>query len=107
LRSETLGINFDCWAEYGKTPVMLTPANGVTNTMYHFIRRFQKAIPENAEWIECQSAFGCMVLYKSSSINGKRYNGDTTCEHVSFNQGLKMFINPEFISGGEAYEHLG
>lgn len=46
------------------------------------------------------------TFYKASSVRRRRYSGDSTCEHVSFNSGLKMFINPCFISGGEPLEHL-
>jgi hypothetical protein len=47
-----------------------------------------------------------MALYKTKVVRGRRYNGDQTCEHVSFHEGLLMFINPGFISGGECLEHL-
>jgi glycosyltransferase involved in cell wall biosynthesis len=58
-----------------------------------------KNIPTSTGFIPCTSAFGGMVLYKTKSIINKTYNGDETCEHISFNEGLKMYINSEFISG--------
>jgi len=58
-----------------------------------------KNIPTSTGFIPCTSAFGGMVLYKTKSIINKTYNGDDTCEHISFNEGLKMYINSEFISG--------
>ena len=58
-----------------------------------------KNIPRNYGFIECSSAFGGMTLYKINMIKDKSYNGDITCEHISFHKGLKMFINSEFISG--------
>jgi hypothetical protein len=58
-----------------------------------------KVIPSESAWIECQSAFGCMALYKTASIVNRRYDGRKTCEHVSFHAGLRIFINPTFISG--------
>jgi len=58
-----------------------------------------KNIPRNYGFIECSSAFGGMTLYKTKMIKDKVYNGDITCEHLSFNEGLKIYINSEFISG--------
>lgn len=104
LRSVELGISFDCWEMVQKHRTILTPT-GFKNPVQHFVYDYQKVIPENSKWIECQSAFGCMALYKTAAIKGRSYNGDT-CEHVSFHKGLKMFINPEFISGGNCNEHL-
>jgi hypothetical protein len=95
LRSEALGCTFDCWEM----------ANRLKD-VDKYIRRFQKPIYPKLEWIPCTSAFGCMALYKTQAIRGKRYNGDRTCEHVSFNKDLRMFIHPGFISGGECLEHL-
>lgn len=121
LRSIQLGVTFDCWERVNARPDIFSSPTAVAfmkecilsankssyhDYVRHFVKRYQRVISENSDWIECQSAFGCMVLYKASSVNGRRYNGDTTCEHVSFNNGLKMFINPRFISGEECLEHL-
>jgi hypothetical protein len=113
LRSKQLGIDFDCWERVGAHSSIFGSRNPISfmrnishpksieyNTQM-FVGKYQKVIPESDDWIECQSAFGGMALYKTSSVHKRRYNGDTTCEHVSFNQGLKIFINPRFISGGE------
>ena len=119
LRSKQLGIDFDCWEIVNSPTTLYNRPRSIRfithrvnslptrdELVYHFVRRYQQVIPESADWIECQSAFGGMALYKASSVRGRRYSGDSTCEHVSFNSGLKMFINPYFISGGEPLEHL-
>jgi hypothetical protein len=67
--------------------------------MEKYIRKFYENISPERPWIKCESAFGCMVLYKTKSILNKIYNGSVGCEHVRFNSGLKMFINPRFFSG--------
>ena len=95
LRSEQIGCTFDCWEM----------AN-MFGDVHKYIRRFQTTICPTLAWIPCTSAFGCMALYKTKAVRGRRYNGDQTCEHVSFHEGLLMFINPGFISGGECLEHL-
>ena len=90
LRSEQIGCTFDCWEMVNKF-----------GDVHKYIRRFQTTICPKLAWIPCASAFGCMALYKTKAVRGKRYNGDQTCEHVSFHEGLRIFINPGFISGGE------
>ena len=67
-------------------------------------------IPENSEWIEVDSAFGGLAIYKRDAIFGQFYiginsTGSETCEHVSFHKelrslGKKIFINPALINGG-------
>ena len=94
LRSAALGCTFDCWEMANK------------HRDVSYVRRFQTVICPKLAWIPCESAFGCMAIYKTKAIKGRRYDGSPTCEHVSFNMGLRMFINPEFISGGECTEHL-
>lgn len=96
LRSRAMGITFDCWSTI----------NSGQGTVENCVKPFQKKIEENADWIACESAFGGMALYKTAAIRGRRYDGSRTCEHVSFHDGLRIFINPSLISGGECLEHL-
>jgi glycosyltransferase involved in cell wall biosynthesis len=100
LRCEKLGITYDIIVN--NPPIFIKGQfRPLTRSEYfkRYILPFRKNIPVDSEWIECTSAFGGMALYKTSAIRGHTYNGDTTCEHVSFNKGLRMFINPRFISG--------
>ena len=66
-------------------------------------------LPEEGPWIEVDSAFGGLAIYKMSAIKGLRYEGGTAengaemCEHVPFHQKIKerggrIFINPRFIN---------
>jgi hypothetical protein len=101
LRSTPLGCTFDCWEMVDNHTgfykgQLLTTYNDRFNV---FVGRFQKQIPRHVDWIQCDSAFGCMALYKVRSVRNRRYNGEKTCEHISFHSGLRMFINPAFISG--------
>ena len=65
----------------------------------NYVHKFKIHIPQHSNWILCESAFGGMALYKTSSIIGHIYDGNQTCEHVEFNKDLRIFINPFFISG--------
>lgn len=65
-------------------------------------------IKKSSEWIEVDSAFGGLAIYKKSVIQSASYQGLTEnqkpiCEHVPFNlqireQGARIFINPKFIN---------
>lgn len=78
------------------------------------LRRSVKArmivIPEAADWIEVDSAFGGMAIYKREAIEDASYKGldaqgNEICEHVELHKairgrGLRLFINPAFINAG-------
>jgi len=107
LRCEQLGMTFDCWAMVA-TNNWFGIKNGKLITespIQRYVSKYQTVIPPNDPWIPCDSAFGCMALYKTASIKDRRYDGSQTCEHISFHKGLKMFINPGFISGKDSSEH--
>ena len=65
-------------------------------------------IPENAEWIAVDSAFGGLAIYRREVIGSARYvglndAGQEVGEHVAFHYslkktGAKIFINPKFIN---------
>ena len=65
-------------------------------------------IPKDSHWIEVDSAFGGVAIYKKSSIINGTYRGLTTdgcevCEHVQLHaeiraNGGKIFINPRLIN---------
>lgn len=62
------------------------------------------------DWIQVESAFGGLGIYRYASLVGKEYRGtdefgNSTCEHVSVNQeisknGGRLFINPLMINDG-------
>jgi hypothetical protein len=108
LRCKKLGVTFDCWEKVNKSPaIKLKNGNFVNNNARDtYVHRYQSIISPSDEWIPCESAFGCMVLYKTASIKDRRYDGTETCEHISFHKGLKMFINPAFISGRNWWETI-
>ena len=66
-------------------------------------------IPESNPWIEVDSAFGGLAIYKMPLIKGLRYVGGLTksgydiCEHIGFHQQIQergghIFINPQLIN---------
>jgi hypothetical protein len=65
-------------------------------------------IPQDSSWIQVDSAFGGLAVYRRSALGGLHYvglddNGDEVCEHVALHrqmvaQGAKLFINPRLIN---------
>ena len=66
-------------------------------------------IPKNADWIEVDSAFGGLAIYKSDLFNSKalyrglNLEGNAVCEHVPFHNqiredGAKLYVNPRMIN---------
>jgi len=65
-------------------------------------------IPESADWIPVDSAFGGLAIYRRAILADARYsgadeNGEPICEHVPLHKllrarGARIFINPRFIN---------
>ncbi|MEE4014178.1 hypothetical protein V1T76_19085 [Roseibium sp. FZY0029] len=81
-----------------------------------YIHNRQFKIPEDHSWIEVESAFGGLAMYKTASLKGCWYSprdslGNLTCEHVVLHKqmiekGGKIFIAPDLINKAPS-EHLG
>ncbi len=102
LRCKALGVDYDCWEmiKKHKPSYVMTPKGIQKVDPYKkYVLDKDQVIPPGP-WIPVQSAFGGLTLYKTDAIRHRRYTGHT-CEHVDFNKGLKMFIDPRFISGGD------
>lgn len=101
LRCKQLGVTFDCWEVANRNAKTIMTSQGFKKIpdRKNYVDKFMTIIPQNSGWIHCTSAFCGMALYKTSAIKSKKYDGNKTCEHVEFNKGLRMFINPKFISG--------
>ncbi len=74
------------------------------------IYKRQRKIPPHSKWIEVDSAFGGLAIYKRSILGDAKYtgkmpDGSIVCEHVPFHEsmstrGARIFINPLLINGG-------
>lgn len=103
----------DCWQQ----SAFLKQA-GVRASEAKFASIYARMItlPANADWVEVDSAFGGLGIYRRSSMiissyAGKTDSGTEICEHVPFHAGLRangsrLFINPKLINT-EALEHTG
>jgi hypothetical protein len=65
-------------------------------------------IPQDGEWIEVDSAFGGLAIYRRDCLRHARYiglnkTGREICEHVPFHmalrkRGSRIFVNPKLIN---------
>jgi glycosyltransferase involved in cell wall biosynthesis len=111
LRHEYICPN-DSWKEYNfyKTTLKLDEYNSLDKSI---AKRMIK-IESKLDWIEVDSAFGGLAIYKKDilqncSYEGTYKDGTPICEHVPFHQQLKkrghrIFINPRLINA-KSTEH--
>jgi len=72
------------------------------------IRSKMIKVNEKSDWIEVESAFGGLAIYRKDAIKDAHYvgidnSGAEICEHVTFHKmlrenGKRIFINPRFIN---------
>ena len=65
-------------------------------------------LPQDSDWIEVDSAFGGLAIYRREALlsgiySGKNALGKPICEHVTLHEhirekGFKIFINPKLIN---------
>jgi len=98
----------DCWAQYRA----LREIGGLDHEQACWAAVWGRMIcvPPGRDWIEVDSAFGGLALYRAAAFRSARYHGldadgRETCEHVPFHaqlraQGRRIFINPELVNDG-------
>jgi hypothetical protein len=101
----------DCWAEYRYLRKFIS-----SDRVAKYVSIFSKMllIPPESKWIEVDSAFGGLAIYRKRLFSVGIYSGLThenapVCEHVAFNKalrakGYRIYINPKLINA-EYTEH--
>lgn len=99
----------DCWMQY-----RFLTRNGVSHARAWSacVRARMVRIPPEADWIEVDSAFGGLAIYRRAALDCGQYVGvnavgQEVCEHVALHaelraRGLRIFINPGLINGDSA-----
>lgn len=95
----------DCWEQ---VRMMQSLGLGRFKSNYISVLARMIRIPVNHDWIEVNSAFGGLAIYRKSVLKHVRYEGLNTqseevCEHVSLHRqirsnGGKIFVNPALIN---------
>jgi hypothetical protein len=98
----------DCWQQYA-----FLIAHGVRRETARHAAVYSKmiTIAEDGDWIEVDSAFGGLAVYRRAALTGVEYSGltdtgDEICEHVALHtqildRGGRIFINPRLINACE------
>ena len=104
LRHHTWSPN-DCWKQQ---KFLQNHGWSKVHSIFSSVYARMIVIPQFATWIEVDSSFGGLGLYRKNSILSLRYTGvneqgEEVCEHVPFHQSLKrrggqIFINPAMIN---------
>lgn len=99
-----------CPVDSLKQQQFLEPYVGYEDALRRSVKARMIPIPETADWIEVDSAFGGMAIYKREAVHQANYSGldqegNEVCEHVAFHEGIRacgfrLFINPSFINAG-------
>lgn len=97
----------DCWQQY-----QFLQEHGLRHRKAVFAAVYAKmiSVPQDSAWIEVNSAFGGLAIYRRRILQFSEYVGTTPdklpiCEHVTLHQqileqGGRIFINPALINAG-------
>ena len=106
LRHKTWSPN-DCWSQYRFLTEHGLSAN---ESLFAAIHSRMVKIDENLDWIEVDSSFGGLAIYRRKALVGAQYfglddEGEMVCEHVQLHAALRahggrIFINPGLINTG-------
>ena len=98
----------DCWRQYH---FLLEHGARREDALWAAMYTKMFTISENEDWIEVDSAFGGLAVYRKEVVDGVVYEGlddagEGVCEHVSVNtqirsRGQRIFINPKLINAAE------
>jgi hypothetical protein len=100
----------DCWEQYRYFNQFAKSPQDSANLLFAAVHSKMVVIPMGAEWIEVESAFGGLAIYRrkallctKSKYIGLNKDGIEVCEHVSLHRemiqdGYKILINPKLIN---------
>jgi hypothetical protein len=109
----------DCWEQYRYLNQFARSAEESSNLLYATVYSKMVVIPLDSEWIEVESAFGGLAIYKREALlesNGRyiglNKNGEEIVDHASLHLGItqngyKIFINPRLINTDYTEHSIG
>lgn len=95
----------NCWklAEF-----LMAHGQGRFESIFSAVYGRMVRVQPDAEWIEVESAFGGLAIYRTKALENVSYagltpSGEEICEHVSLHQqirekGGRIFINPKMLN---------
>jgi hypothetical protein len=101
----------DCWQQY---EFLLSKRAHREVALWTAMYAKMITIGEREDWIEVESAFGGLAVYRKHALDDIAYSGlDETgrpvCEHVALNsrirsKGFKIFLNPQMINTAQTVQ---
>ena len=100
----------DCWEQYRYLNQFAKSPQESANLLFAAVHSKMVIIPMDAEWIEVESAFGGLAIYKRETLLdrntkyiGLNESGVEIVDHASLHLGItqngyKIFINPKLIN---------
>jgi hypothetical protein len=95
----------DCWSEFN---FLQDKGLSYRDALFSAIHSRMITISEDEPWIEVDSAFGGLAVYKKKSLQNTVYigldkDGEEVCEHVHLHAQIKesggsIFINPKLVN---------
>jgi hypothetical protein len=105
----------DCWREFDFLERL---SGNADRARFAAVYSRMIRVPPETEWIEVESAFGGLALYRTEALLGARYigldsDGREVCEHVALHAqiraaGGRVWINPRLLaSSGTPHDPYG
>lgn len=100
----------DCWEQFRYLNQFAKSSQDSANLLYAAVHSKMIVIPQDAEWIEVESAFGGLAIYRRETLLnvnckyiGLNKDGIEVVDHASLHlaiiqNGYKIFINPRLIN---------
>ncbi len=106
LRQQSWSPN-DCWSQF---EFLVKHHTSKRTAKFVAVHARMVEIDEDSDWIEVDSAFGGLAVYRREVLSDARYiglkeSGEEICEHLSLHKqikekGFRIFINPGLINTG-------
>ena len=100
----------DCWEQFRYLNQFAKSSQDSASLLYAAVHSKMVVIPQDAEWIEVESAFGGLAIYRRETLLDAQYkyiglnkDGIEVVDHASLHLGIiqngyKIFINPRLIN---------
>ena len=95
----------DCWSEFN---FLQDKGLSYRDALFSAVHSRMITISEDEPWLEVDSAFGGLAVYKKKSLQNTEYigldkDGEEVCEHVHLHAQIKesggsIFINPKLVN---------
>lgn len=101
----------DCWKRVRERPSGMSKEEAIQK----YVNERRVVLPADSGFVEVDSAFGGLAVYRLSALRGCRYvgldeSGHDICEHVAFHEcirkkGGRLYIDTALVNGRGNHDH--